>query len=153
MLLKAPWDQNYGVLFNGSIMFLFVKKSRIKLKVVLNKLAFLLVVFFGGVYYQVIIQYQNFLVDLLTVTESLMVLLYEILKKRKINFFTWALLFYLILNLLNPILILFNKEYGTHYFYLTVIVMMFFALFFSMFTDTSKMLIINLKSGRNSYGN
>lgn len=86
--------------------------------------------------------------DIVIIGKFLKVLFDEILVERHINLFSFLLFLNFLLMTLNTTFIVINPEWGVTYFYSTLIAMMFLALFFTIFSDDSKMLIFNLKEDK-----
>lgn len=139
-------NPNYLGFLSSCLLFVFINKRYLKFNIITKKILVIVVIILSGYIFNLWIQVLMLLVDVLIIGSIILELLKNLLTRRKINIFIVVLSFYYFLALLNPFLILFNKKAGTYYFYITLIIMLFFGVFFSIFSDNSKILIINLKS-------
>ena len=126
--------------------YLIMKTYKLKAKMLLLILIAVCIGYFE-------IEYSIVILDLIILSQILYLMLYDVIKLRKLNLFPFILFLYFLLMALNTIFILINTNTGPFYFNQTIIIILLFAVFFSIFTDKSKTLIICLKPGRNSYGN
>ena len=151
ILIPLKVNSNYLILITDIVFvcffsYLITKTYKLKIKIILLLLIAVCIGFFE-------IEYSIMILDLTVLSQILYLMLYDVIKLRKLNLFPFILFLYFLLVSLNSIFVLLNTNTGTFYFNQTLLIMVIFAVFFSIFSDNSKKLIINLKSKSNSHSN
>lgn len=141
-------DPNWGiVMIDAFIVILYNRKYFTVNYVSKNSL-----LYFGALFIIWVVEAKVheaiLLFDLIIIGKSLKVIFDEILLEKKVNLFSFALTLNFLLIMLNTLFIIINPSMGAGYYYSTLILLMIFAVFFTIFSDTSKVLIFSLKKIR-----
>lgn len=118
----------------------FGKRIKLSLPIILFFVLFILVLYFDPNN-----QLFKVFVCLVSFINFIKRLLLEQFSNSKINLFYIAASFYMLLLLLNLSLVVLNIKSGATYFYFTIIIMYFLALFFTFFNDKDEKIQIKLK--------
>jgi len=138
-------DPTILILIFSVLNILFIDKKRIKVRYLLHKILFIIIIFIT-----VYLLKQGFHIliavfDFVILGIILHIFLEDIFRKQLLNIFKLVILFYYVLVIVNSIFILTDIPTAIHYFYFTLTTMIAIGIFFTIFSDNSKVLIFHLK--------